>query len=75
MRRCICCRALQKQISETKLDGAVIEVLRKLVSNRKFAGRMREKIDMEVDTSVLDQEIANYEKILRQCYTNKEVIL
>ena len=24
-----------KQISETKLDGAVIEVLRKLVSNRK----------------------------------------
>lgn len=66
---------MQKQISETKLDGAVIEVLRKLVSNRKFAGCMREKIDMEVDTSVLDQEIANYEKILRQCYTNKEVIL
>ena len=64
-----------KQISETKLDGAVIEVLRKLVSNRKFAGLMREKIDMEVDTTVLDQEIANYEKILRQCYANKEVIL
>ena len=48
----------RKQVSEIKLDGAVFEVLRKLVSNKKFAGMMREKINMEVDTTVLDQEIS-----------------
>ena len=30
---------------------------------------------MEVDTSALDQEIANYEEQLRQLYHNKETIL
>ena len=65
----------RKQISEVKLDGAVAEVIRKLVSNKKFAGLMREKINMEVDTSTLDQEIAAHEKTLRQCYSNKDAIL
>ena len=65
----------RKQVSETKLDGAVIEVLRKLVSNKKFAGMMREKINMEVDTSALDQEITAQEKTLRQSYLNKDSIL
>ena len=36
---------------------------------------MREKINMQVDTSELDQEIANYEKQLRQLYNAKDVIL
>ena len=65
----------RKQVSETKLDGAVIEVLRKLVSNKKFAGMMREKINMEVDTTALDQEISAQEKTLRQSYSNKDAIL
>ena len=65
----------RKQVSETKLDGAVIEVLRKLVSNKKFAGMMREKINMEVDTTALDQEISAQEKTLRQSYWNKDAIL
>ena len=65
----------RKQVSETKLDGAVIEVLRKLVSNKKFAGMMREKINMEVDTTALDQEISAQEKTLRQSYLNKDAIL
>ena len=55
--------------------GAVVEVLRKLVSNKKFAGMMREKINMEVDTTALDQEISAQEKTLRQSYLNKDVIL
>ena len=37
--------------------------------------RMCSKINMEVDTSALDQEIANYEKQLRQIYHNKDTIL
>lgn len=65
----------RKQVSETKLDGAVVEVLRKLVSNKKFAGMMREKINMEVDTTALDQEISSQEKTLRQSYLNKDAIL
>lgn len=36
---------------------------------------IRSKINMEVDTSTLDQDIANYEKQLRQLYHNKESIL
>ena len=65
----------RKQVSETKLNDAVVEVLRKLVSNKKFAGMMREKINMEVDTTALDQEISAQEKTLRQSYLNKDVIL
>ena len=65
----------RKQIHEEMLDNAVVEVIRKLVSNRKFAEMMRQKINMEVDTSALDQEIANYEKQLRQCYANKDSII
>lgn len=65
----------KKQISETMLDDAVVEVIRTLVSNKKFADLMRSKINMEVDTTTLDQEITNYEKQLRQCYSNKDSIL
>ncbi|MBE5846403.1 MAG: hypothetical protein E7300_01860 [Lachnospiraceae bacterium] len=57
------------------MDGAVVEVLRKLVSNKKFAGMMREKINMEVDTTALEQEISAQEKTLRQSYLNKDAIL
>ena len=65
----------RKQINEELLDGAVAEVIRTLVSNKKFAGMMKQKINMEVDTSSLDREIATYEKQLRQCYANRESIM
>ena len=57
------------------LDASVAEVISKLVSNPKFSDLIRSKINMEVDTSALDQEIANYEKQLRQLYHNKDTIL
>ena len=57
------------------LDASVAEVISKLVSNPKFSDLIRSKINMEVDTSALDQEIANYEKQLRQLYHNKDMIL
>ena len=65
----------KKQVNEELIDSAVSEVIKKLVSNPKFAELMREKIKMQVDTSELDQEIANYEKQLRQFYNAKDVIL
>ena len=61
----------KKQIREELLDDAVAEVIVKLVSNPKFAAMMQEKINMKVDTTAIDQEIANYEKQLRQHYSVK----
>ena len=61
----------KKQIREELLDSAVAEVIVKLVSNPKFAAMMQEKINMKVDTAAIDQEIANYEKQLRQHYSTK----
>ena len=65
----------RRQMHEEMLDVAVAEVISKLVSNPKFSDLIRSKINMEVDTSTLDQEIANYEKQLRQLYHNKDSIL
>ena len=65
----------RKQVHEELLDAAVAEVISKLVSNTKFSNLIRSKINMEVDTGALDQEIANYEKQLRQLYHNKDSIL
>ena len=57
------------------LDASVAEVISKLVINPKFSALIRSKITMEVDTSALDQEIANFEKQLRLLYHNKDAIL
>ena len=65
----------KKQVHEEMLDASVAEVISKLVSNPKFSDLIRSKINMDVDTSALDQEIANYEKQLRQLYHNKDTIL
>ncbi len=65
----------KKQIREELLDDAVAEIVVKLVSNPKFASMMQEKINMKVDTSVLDQEIENYEKQLRQYYATKAKLM
>ena len=46
-----------------------------LVSNPKFAAMMQEKINMKVDTAAIDQEIANYEKQLRQSYSIKSKLM
>lgn len=65
----------RKQIKEELLDDAVAEVIVKLVSNPKFAAMMQEKINMKVDTAAIEQEIANYEKQLRQSYSIKSKLM
>ena len=65
----------KKQINEELLDTAVAEVITKLVSNPKFAALMQQKISMKVDTSAIEQEIANYEKQLRQSYSIKSKLI
>ncbi len=56
----------RKQIQEEKIDGAVAEIISKLISNPKFAAMMQEKINMEVDTTQIDKELENYQKQLGQ---------
>ena len=65
----------KRQINEELLDTAVAEVITKLVSNPKFAALMQQKISMKVDTSAIEQEIANYEKQLRQSYSIKSKLI
>lgn len=43
----------KKQVNEELIDSAVSEIIKKLVSNPKFAGLMRDKINMQVDTTEL----------------------
>ena len=57
------------------LETSVAEVITKLVSNPKFAALMQQKISMKVDTSAIEQEIANYEKQLRQSYSIKSRLI
>ena len=65
----------KKQVHEEMLDASVAEVISKLVSNPKFSDLIRNKINMEVDTSALDQGIENYKIQLRKLYHNKDTIL
>ncbi|MCI7060846.1 MAG: recombinase family protein [Lachnospiraceae bacterium] len=65
----------KKQIHEELLDAAVVEVITKLVANPRFAAMMQEKINMKVDTSVIEQEVAALEKQLRQAYSTKKKTL
>lgn len=65
----------KKQVHEEMLDASVAEVISKLVSNPKFSNLIRNKINMEVDTGALDQEIENYKIQLKKLYHNKGTIL
>ena len=65
----------KRQINEELMDEAVAEVITKLVSNPDFAAMMQQKINMKVDTAAVEQEIANYEKLLRQSYSTKAKLM
>ena len=65
----------KKQINEELLDNSVSEIIIKLVSNPKFAAMMQDKINMQVDTTAIEQELRNYEKQLRQAYAIKSKII
>ena len=65
----------KKQIQEELLDDAVAEVIIKLVSNPNLARTEKAKINMKVDTSAIEQEIANHENKLRQFYSVKSKLI
>lgn len=56
----------KKQWKQEKIDGAVEEVVLKLVNNEKFADSIREKIGSKINTEELELELKNMQKIQRQ---------
>lgn len=65
----------KKQVPEKVIDQAVAEVIVHLVRNPRFAALMQDKINMKVDTSALEQEIATHEKQLRQYHAIKSKLI
>ena len=65
----------KKQINEELLDDSVAETVSKLVCNPKFTVMMQKKINMQVDTTAIEQELENYESKLRQSYAVKAKII
>ena len=56
----------RKQWKQEKIDGAVEEVIRKLVQNPKFEQAIRQKIGARIDTDELETELEQLRKKLRQ---------
>lgn len=63
------------QISLPLMDQAVAEVIVSLVSRPDFSRLMVEKINAEIDTTALQQEITHLEKQLRQQYAVKDKLM
>ena len=64
----------RRQLNEVKLDMAVAEIISKIVGNSKFASVMQSKINMKVDTRLIDKEIENYQKQYTQFSGTKKSI-
>ena len=56
----------KKQWKQEKIDGAVEEVIRKLVQNPKFEQAIRQKIGARIDTDELETELEQLRKKLWQ---------
>ncbi len=62
----------RKQWGEDVIDGAVEEVIRKLVQNPKFVDAIKERIGSRIDTGELEQELDTLRKRLRQLNGTKD---
>lgn len=51
------------QITNSDLEDAVSEIIRKLVNNPRFSEVMKTKINTSVDTSEAEKELANAKKV------------
>lgn len=60
------------QLPMEMIDQAISEVIISLVKRPDFAAMMAEKINMEIDTGALLEEINHHEKQLRQQYAVKD---
>lgn len=61
----------KKQWKEELINDEVVEVIRNLVKNERFAEIIKDKIGGKIDTSEIDKEKENYERQLRQVNGSK----
>lgn len=66
---------VESVMAELAMSEGVTEELKAANQIEWVQRMMQEKINMKVDTSVLDQEIANHEKQLRQFYSIKSKLM
>ncbi len=65
----------KKQVAEKVIDQAIAEITIRLVRNPRFAALMQDKINMKVDTTALEREIATHEKQMRQYHATKSKLI
>lgn len=58
-------------LKKTEIEPLVIEAIRELVSNETFAKEVKSRIGTQIDTTIIDGEIKNYEAKLREVDLNK----
>ncbi len=61
----------KKQWREEVINNAVVEVIKKLVSNKKFAEIIKSKIGSKVDTASIDKELDGCKKAMLQLTSTK----
>ena len=61
----------QACLRKTDIEPLVIEAVKLLVVDKSFAEEIRRRIGTQIDTSKLDQEIANYEAKMKEVDLNK----
>lgn len=59
------------KLRKTDIEPLVIETIKELVKDEQFAKAIKERIGIKVDTSIIDQEIKNYQNKLREIDMNK----
>ena len=65
----------KKNIPSEIIETAVAEIISSLISKPSFAALMQQKINMQIDTSVIEQEIEHYEKQLRRHLSMRSKII
>ena len=58
-------------LRKTDIEPLVIEAVKELVSDKYFAKEIEKRIGMQIDTTVIDRELENYESKLKEVDLNK----
>lgn len=58
-------------LKKTDIEPLVVEVIKKLVQDEKFAVEIKRRIGVQVDTDKIDTELFNYEDKLKEVEANK----
>ena len=58
-------------LRKTDIEPLVIEAVKELVSDKYFAKEIEKRIGVQIDTTAIDKELANYERKLKEVDLNK----